>query len=68
MFLKKEKNPTSKQFDDDEWIRSLSEAQDVTTDIPEDSVVYDQLEVLENSCESTSRDGCWPSVREKLQP
>ena len=27
MFLKKEKDPTSKQLDDDEWIRSLTEAQ-----------------------------------------
>ena len=26
MFLKQEKGPTSKQFDDDEWIRSLTEA------------------------------------------
>ena len=38
MFLKKEKDPTSKQFDDDEWIRSLTEAQEVSTDVPEDSV------------------------------
>ena len=41
-FLKKEKDPTSKQFDDDEWIRSLTEAPEVTTDIPEDSVTYEQ--------------------------
>ena len=45
MFLKKEKDPTSKQCDDDEWIRSLTEAQEVTTDIPEDSVMYDQQDV-----------------------
>ena len=45
MFLKKEKDPTSKQFDDDEWIRSLAEAQEVTTDIPEDSVTNDQQDV-----------------------
>ena len=38
MFLKKEKDPTSKQFDDDEWIRSLTEAQEIT-------VIYDQQEV-----------------------
>ena len=36
------RDPTSKQFYDDEWIRSLAEAQDVTTDIPEDSVTYDR--------------------------
>ena len=45
MFLKKEKGPTSKQFDDDEWIRSLTDAQEVTTDVPEDSVTHDQQDV-----------------------
>ena len=45
MFQKKEKDSTSKQFDDDEWIRSLAEAQEVTTDVPEDSVMYDQQDV-----------------------
>ena len=41
LFLKK-KDPTSKQFDFDEWIRSLADAQEVTTDDPEDSVIHDQ--------------------------
>ena len=41
MFLKKEKDPTSKQFDDDEWIRSLTEAREITADVPEDSVLFD---------------------------
>ena len=45
MFLKKENDPTSKQFDDDEWIRSLTEAQEITADVPEDSVTYDQQAV-----------------------
>ena len=45
VFLKKEKEPTSKHFDDDEWIRSLAEAQEVTTGIPEDRVTYEQQEV-----------------------
>ena len=45
MFLKKEEDPTSEQFDDDEWIRSLTEAQEATTDVPEYSVMYDQQEV-----------------------
>ena len=45
MFLTKEKDPTSKQFDDDEWIRLLPEAQEATTDFPEDSVTYDQQDV-----------------------
>ena len=35
MFLKKEKEPTTKIFDDDEWIRSLTEA-----DTPEGQVTY----------------------------
>ena len=29
-------------FDDDEWIRSLTEAQEISTDIPEENVTYDQ--------------------------
>ena len=45
MFLKKEKDPSTTQFDDDEWIRSLTEAQQVTTDIPEGSVTNDQQDV-----------------------
>ena len=31
-----------KIFDDDEWIRSLTEAQEITEDIPEERVAYDQ--------------------------
>ena len=34
-----------KQFDDDEWTRSLAEAQEATTDIPEDGVTYDQQDI-----------------------
>ena len=78
MFLKKEKDLTSKQFDDDKWIRSLTEAQEVTSDVPDESVTYDQQDVLtprkfgpfrwESSCGNTSRGGFWRSVREKLQP
>ena len=29
-------------FDDDEWIRSLTEVQEITADVPEESVRYDQ--------------------------
>ena len=43
MFLKKD--PSSKQFNDDEWIRPLTEAQEVTTDVPEDRLSYDHQEV-----------------------
>ena len=35
MFLKKEKDPTTKLFDDEEWIRSSTEAQEITVDIQE---------------------------------
>ena len=42
MFLKKEKDPTTKLFDDDDWIRSLAEAQETTADISEDRVTPDQ--------------------------
>ena len=45
MFLKKEKDPTLKQFHGDEWIRSLTEASEITADVPEDSVLYDQQAV-----------------------
>ena len=44
-FLKKEKDPTSKQFDDVEWIRPLTEGQEITADVREDSVMYDQQAV-----------------------
>ena len=33
MFFREEKDPTSQQFDDGEWIRSLTEAQEVTAKI-----------------------------------
>ena len=45
MFLKKEKDPTTKWSDDDEWIGSLTGAQETTADIPEESVTYDQQAV-----------------------
>ena len=34
-------HPTTKLFDDEEWIRSLTEAQEITADVPEGSVTYD---------------------------
>ena len=45
MFLKKEKDPTTKLFDDDEWIRSLTEAQGIAADVPEENVTCDQQAV-----------------------
>ena len=73
MFLN---DPTSKQFDDYEWIRSLTEAQEITADVPEDSVLHDQQAVdpkkigpfkWENSCGSMSRGGSSRSAKEKSQ-
>ena len=40
--MKKDKDPTTTLFDDDEWIRSLTEAQEITADILEERVTYDQ--------------------------
>ena len=42
MFLKKEKDPTTKLFDEDEWIRSLTEAQETNADTLEENVTYAQ--------------------------
>ena len=65
------------QFDDDEWIRSLTEAQEVTNDVPEDSVTYDQQDVdpkkvrpnqMGEFLRNMSRGDFWHSVGEKLQP
>ena len=43
--LKKENDLTTNIFDDDEWIRSLTEAQAITADIPEERIARDQGEV-----------------------
>ena len=40
MFLKNEKDPTTKIYDDDDWIRCFTEAQEITVDIPEQCVTY----------------------------
>ena len=40
MFLKKEKEPTTKLFDDDELTCPLAEVETVTADIPEGQVTY----------------------------
>ena len=73
MFLKEVKDPTSKQFDDDEWIRSLTEAQEITADVPEGSVMYDQQEAdpkkvrpiqMGESCGSMSHDDFGHSAKE----
>ena len=45
MLLKMGKVPTTKLFDDGEWIRSVTEAQDITADVPAESVTYDQQAV-----------------------
>ena len=45
VLLKKEKGPTTKLFDDGEWIRSLTQAPEITADVREDSVMFDQQAV-----------------------
>ena len=40
MFLKKQKEPSTEMFDDDEWIRSLTEAEAITADTPQALVTY----------------------------
>ena len=71
--LKKEKDTNSNIFDDDERIRSLTEAQEITADIPEERLTYDQDEVDSKkvrpiqmwfSYEKMSPDGCQHSVKE----
>ena len=37
-----ERDPASKIFDDDEWMRSLAEAQTIIQDIPEERITHDQ--------------------------
>ena len=59
-----------------EAVRGRRVSQEVTTDIPEDSVTYDQQDVdpkkfgpfrWESYCGSVSRGDSWHTVREKLQ-
>ena len=45
MFLKTEKDPTTKLFGDDERIRSLTEAQEILADVQDESVAHDQQAV-----------------------
>ena len=45
VFLKKEKDSTTKKFDDNEWIRSVTEAQAVAADISEEGITHNQSEV-----------------------
>ena len=44
MCLKKEKDPATKMFDDDEWIRSLTAEHEIAADIPEDRLTHDRSE------------------------
>ena len=71
------KDPTSKQFDDDEWVRSLTEAQEISADVPEDSVINDQQAVdpkkvwpfeWANSAEIRPAAGSLRQVKEKMKP
>ena len=40
IFFENEKEPTTKLFDDDDWIRSLTEAAAITAGVPEGQVTY----------------------------
>ena len=40
MFSRKEREPTTRQYDDDEWIRSLAVAEYVIADVPETLEVH----------------------------
>ena len=46
IFLKKKKEPTTKMFDDDEWIRSLTEAETITVDIPEGKITKGTPDIM----------------------
>ena len=72
MFLMIEKDHTSKQFDDDQWIRSLAEAQEIRSDVPEDSVMCDQQEVDPKKVRPSTTSGSqahstnhWPESRHR---
>ena len=41
----RKRRPTTKSFDHDEWFRPLTEAQEITADVLENSVTYDQQAV-----------------------
>ena len=45
LYTHERKDTTTNIFDDDEWIRSLTEAQAITADIPEERVTHEQSEV-----------------------
>ena len=45
VFFKQEKDPTTKLFDADEWIRSDTEVRAVIADIPEERITHNQHEV-----------------------
>ena len=70
MFLKKKKDPTTNLFDDDEWIRSLTEAQEFSADTPEENVKRKTVlpSRWDKSCGKMSLDGSSPSAEEKFQP
>ena len=63
--FEEEKDSTSKLCDDGEGIRSLAEAKEVTADVPERSVMYDDNKKFgplrwESFCGSMFRGDFWP--------
>ena len=68
MFQKKEKDPTTKTFDDGEWIQSLTEAQEIAADIRADRLSHDQSEAdLERSVPSRWESFCQNMLTRRLQ-
>ena len=45
IFLKKDKYPTANMFDEEAWIRSLTEAQEIAADIPEECTAHDGVKL-----------------------
>ena len=53
--LEERRGPTTKQFDDDEWIASLTEAQETTADVPEDTCMTSKRRPEKSSTHSNGR-------------
>ena len=65
MFLKREKDPTTKLFDDNDLIRPLTETQEITADIPEESGTHDQQAVDPQTSPSHSDERILSEIRLK---
>ena len=72
--LKKEKDPTTKFFDDDEWLRSLTEAQEIwqrsVSHMTKNEGNPKKVGPIKwgSSCGSMSHDDFWRTAKEKSPP